>query len=158
MTSHPADEPSTAAITAWLLPAPLLLQAFFNLLHIPVHENWRIGGFMAVIALIQAFCLWRRVVAGVLVWLAVECAVLTWVNIFLMGVPPPEYSGESRLNEGWLWGMFALVGMIGGGVLALVIEPWYRLWQLTPRAAQQPGQAQEEKATEPAPDKERKEE
>ena len=133
MESKPTDQPSAAVLAAWLVPVPLLLQAFFNLLHQPVHEHWRIGWLMSVIALIQCFCLWRRVVVGVLVWLGLECACLVWVNIFLMGAAPPAYSGESRLNEGWLWSMFGLVGLIGGGVLGLVIEPWYRLWQLTPR-------------------------
>ena len=133
MSSNTRDEPSPAVLTACLVPVPLLLQVFFNLIHQPVHEHWRIGWLMSVIALVQCFCLWRRVVVGVLVWLGLECACLVLVNVFLFGVPAPAYSGESRLSEGWLWSMFGLVGLIGGGVVGLMIEPWYRLWQLTPR-------------------------
>ena len=122
MSPNTADEPSPAVLTAWLLPIPLLLQACMNLGHLPLHQNWHIGWLLSVVALIQGLCLWRGVVVGTLTWLVVESVVLVWVNVVISDVPPPEYTGASRFNEGMVWMWFLLVGVMGGGMLAPLAE------------------------------------
>lgn len=128
METRPTGEPSPAALVAWLLPAPLLLQAGMNLCLAPLHQNWRIGWVLLLVALVQGLCLRARAVVAVLLWLAVECASLVYANVVVMDIPAPDFSGESRFNEGMVWMSFALVGVLGGGLLALLVGLLRRLW------------------------------
>ena len=154
MEAKAVDEPSPAVLTAWLLPAPLLLQAGFNLGHAPLHQNWQIGWLLLVVALVQGLCLRRRAVAGVLGWLALECASLAYVNLVVMDLPAPDFSGESRFNEGMVWMTFALVGVCGGGLLAVVVGLLCRLWR--PRGESRNLAPVAMDAAEPTADSERK--
>lgn len=119
----PSVEPASRQTwPAALLVLPAVLQAVFNLGPGVQAANWRIFILLALLGAWQ----WRALRRGhrwsAFTALGIEIVALASTNLAVLALPPPDFTGASRFNEGMLWLGFACFGGAAGSVFGSGVQ------------------------------------